>query len=80
MRMPIVFAFASADRQHAIHTEHAMHAELSLKEHVVQVSGLPTNQEFLKRLATHPAFIAAGLSLRLSLCCRSVGYQPIRSS
>ncbi len=31
------------------------------KEHVVQVSGLPTNQEFLKRLATHPAFIAAEL-------------------
>ncbi|DBA73445.1 TPA: hypothetical protein ACH3X1_011478 [Trebouxia sp. C0004] len=27
----------------------------------LQVSGLPTNQEFLKRLATHPAFIAAEL-------------------
>ncbi|KAL0045925.1 hypothetical protein WJX82_008659 [Trebouxia sp. C0006] len=45
-----------------------LHAALS----DLQVSGLPTNQEFLKRLATHPAFIAAGLSLRLSLCCRSV--------
>ncbi len=28
---------------------------------MLQVSGLPTNQEFLKRLATHPAFIAAEL-------------------
>lgn len=28
---------------------------------VLQVSGLPTNQAFLKRLASHPAFIAAEL-------------------
>lgn len=28
---------------------------------LAQVSGLPTNQEFLKRLAVHPAFIAAEL-------------------
>ncbi|DBB18792.1 TPA: hypothetical protein ACH3X3_000393 [Trebouxia sp. C0006] len=34
-----------------------LHAALS----DLQVSGLPTNQEFLKRLATHPAFIAAEL-------------------
>lgn len=28
---------------------------------MLQVCGLPTNQEFLKQLATHPAFIAAEL-------------------
>jgi len=40
---------------------HSQEAELSLRQHVSQVSGLPTNQEFLKRLTTHPAFIAAEL-------------------
>lgn len=43
-----------ADRNTALARLHTALSDL-------QVSGLPTNQEFLKRLATHPAFIAAEL-------------------
>lgn len=42
------------DRQTALTRLHTALSEL-------QVSGLPTNQAFLKRLASHPAFIAAEL-------------------